>query len=589
MIKEVKNVILVVAALPAVLWGANRTFPGSGGNLAGDGSSDWNGSVPGADDVVILDKSGVYTLSSSTTFKSLRPQVDGITLRFGAKRLTVSSILGTPPSNATITYDGGTFDLSTGTFSPVQASGVTGASAVITNGCVVTNVNAFYATRYSSPSSRTVVAGGSRIHAISCNISDQSGTSESLEVVDGAQVHVDGQVKWDSGTLGTCGRSRLLVSGVGTLFHQKGGTSASPSYMTVGNRFTDDSFIVTDGASAISDFGGVTLGQPRSSLTVANGAIASFPFVCFSGSETRVTVSNGTFTCSTTNSLAYNDGETTYNPAGYSNNVFLATGPDTSVTLKGPDFFGTGHHNTIKVEDGAMLTQSGNLNQFMSQTCNSRFLISGQGTLVGRPDGNFSVAYQSSAGAINSVSNIVSVSDGATLQGAYMHLQGVANELSISNATVAMTGNSVGAFTAGSRANGTTHTNNVVTLRGETPKITISTDTKPCRFLGGSTLRFRVPKEGYARDYVPIELACNFMLDSSSAMELDCDEWAAHTGGTLHLIKSKAFEDNSADTSGTTVARLKATSLPPDCRLVVSAGNVYLKCPIRKGFRAIIR
>ena len=582
-----KKLILMSMVFPAALWGANVTFPGAGGDLASSGPSDWNRTLPSTDDNVILDKAGVYTVSSDVAFKGLRPQADGITLRFGTHRLTATSVLGAA-LNATIIYDGGTFDLSgTGNFSPAQAS-VTGASVIITNGCVVTNVGAFSATSYSSLS-RTVVTGGSRIYAASCNVSNQGGTSDSLEIMDGAQVHVDGAVKWDSGTLGIYGGSRLLVSGSGSLFYQKGGTSSSPNFMTVGNRFTDDSFIVTDGASAISDFGGITLGQPRSALIVEKGASASFPLVYFSGSENRTTVSNGTLTCSTAFRMAYTDGESTYNPAGHSNNVFLVTGPDASVTLKGPDFFGTGHHNTIKVEDGASLTQSGNLNQIMSQTCNSRLLISGARTLFGKSDGNVSVAYQSSADAINSVSNIVSVTDGATLQGGHMHLHGVANELSISNATVAITGDSNSAFTSGSRANGTTHTNNVVTLCGETPKFTVSTDVKPCRFLGGSTLRIRVPREGYAKDFVPVDLACNFMLDSTSVMELDCEEWAAHTGGTVHLISAKAFEDNPADESSTTVARLNATSLPPDCRLVVSSGNVYLKCPRRKGFRVVIR
>ena len=590
MMKEVKKAILATVALPVALWGANVTFPGSGGDLAGEGPDDWNRSLPSVDDNVILDKSGIYTLSGNVTFKAVRPQADGIVLRFGANRLTTTGNIYGTAQNATIVYDGGTFDLSgTGNFSPAQAS-VTGASAVITNGCVVTNVGTFYATSYSSLS-RAVVTGGSRIHSAKANVCHQGGSGNRLEIMGGAQVHVDETVSFggSGGTASAHGGSVILVSGAGSLFHQKGGTSSSPFYIKIGNRFEDDRFIVTDGASAISDFGGVTLDKSGSELTVEKGATASFPLVYFSGSENRTTVSNGTFTCSTMFSMAYTDGEAAYNPAGHSNNVFLATRPDTTVTLKGPDFFGTGHHNTIKVEDGAKLTQSGGLGQFMSQTHSSRFLISGSGTLVGKSDGYIYVASQTSADVINSVSNVVSVAAGATLQGSRMNLQGVANELSISNATVAIMGDSTSAFTAGSRANGTTHTNNVVTLCGETPKFTISTDAKPCRFLGGSTLRFRVPVEGYAKDYVPIDLACNFMLDSTSAMELDCDEWASHTGGTLHLIKSKAFEDNSADASGTTVARLRATSLPPDCRLLVSSGNVYLKCPRRKGFRVIIR
>ena len=348
MIKEVKNAILAMAAFPAVLWGANITFPGSGGNLAGDGSDGWNGSVPGVNDNVILDQAGVYTLSSNITFKSLRPQADGIVLRFGEKRLTAtSSILG-GAQNATITYDGGTFDLSgTGSFSPAQGS-ITGVSAIITNGCVVTNVNAFNVTSYSSLS-RTFVSGGSRICSSKVYVCNQGGSGNRLEIVDGAQVHVDETVSFggSGGTPTANGGSCILVSGAGSLFHQKGGTSSSPYYIRLGNRFEGDSFIVTDGASAISDFGGVKLEKSGCGLTVANSATASFPLVYFSGSENRTTVSNGTFTCSTMFSMAYTDGEAAYNPAGHSNNVFLATRPDTAVTLKGPDFFGTGHHHTI--------------------------------------------------------------------------------------------------------------------------------------------------------------------------------------------------------------------------------------------------
>ena len=577
--------------LPAVLQGANITFPGSGGDLAGTGESDWNRPLPTKDDNALLDNPGIYTLSSDITFKGLRPQADGIILRFGEHRLTTTGILG-GAQGATVIYDGGTFDLSgTGSFSPVQAA-VTDACTVITNGCVVTNVNVFYATRYAS-SSRTVVTGGSRVYAASCNVSDQDGVRDSLEIMDGAQVHIDGEIKWDSGILGTYGGSCIIVSGAGSLLRQKGGTSSNPNYMKVGNRFTDDSLIVTDGASAISDFGGVTLGQPRSSLMVEKGASASFPHIYFTGSEGGVTISNGTLTCTTAFSMAYADGATAYNPVGNSNNVFLATGPDTVVTLMGPDFFGTGHHNTVRVEGGAKLTQNSGLNEFMSQTCSSRVLISGAGTVFGKSDGVIAVAYRTSAtdGVFNSVSNIVSVSDGATLQGGRMYLQGVANELLISNATVSITGgdSSNHAFTSGSRANGTTHTNNTVTLCGETPKFMSTTEATRCRFLGGSTLRICVPVEGYARGYVPVDLACNFMLDSTSLMELDCNEWAERTGGTLHLISAAAFEDYSADAKGTTAARLAATSLPPDCRLVVELGNVYLKCPIRKGFQVVIR
>ena len=145
MIKEVRKAILATVVFPAALWGATVTFPGSGGDLADNGSSGWNGSMPGESDGVKLDKVGVYTLSVNKTFRSLNTAASGIVLRFGQNKLTTSGNVYGTAQNATIIYDGGTFNLSgTGNFSPAQAA-VTGANAVITNGCVVTNVGTFYA------------------------------------------------------------------------------------------------------------------------------------------------------------------------------------------------------------------------------------------------------------------------------------------------------------------------------------------------------------------------------------------------------------------------------------------------------------
>ncbi len=585
-----KKVILMSMAFPVAVWGATFNFPGSGGDLAGNGPDGWNGTPPGAEDVVALRNAGVYTLSRDITFRQLYTGADGIVLRLGERKLTTTSSIYGTVANATITYDGGTFNLSgTGNFSPVQAD-VRGATAIVTNGCVVTNVSTFNVTSYSSQS-RTVVTGGSRIYASSGNLSHQGGTGNSLELANGAHVYIDQSFSWggSGGTATAYGGSRLAVSGAGSLFHQHGGTQSNPYYMVLGNRFADDVFMVTDGASVVSDFGGVKLGAKGGcELTVKDGATATLPLFYFTGSGNQATISNAAFTNATAFSMAHTDNEMLHNPGGHSNNVFLATGPNASVSLRGPDFFGTGHHNVIRVEDGAQLQQSTSLSEFMSQTCNSKLLISGSGTSVGKTYGTFYVAQQSSAGAVNSVSNIISVADGATFFVGRMYLMGIGNELSISNGTVEITGDSILGFTVGAGSAGTLHTNNVVTLCGETPKLKILTDYMPFRLRGDSTLRFRVPKEGYAREFIPIDLACDFEMESSSALELDCEEWAARTGGKLHLIKSKALRD-SADPAGTTLARLNATVLPPDCKLIVSAGNVYLKCPRRKGMVVCFR
>ncbi len=582
--KGMMKLVFAAIAVPAVLCGESLTFPGSGGDLAS--TVDWNRVLPGPNDYVTLDKAGVYTLSSDLAITSLYTHADGIVLRPGPGRLLAGKSVYGNVANGTITYDGGTIVLGgtavQSSFSPVQAS-ASGMSAVLTNGCVVTNTYNFYATSYAS-SSRLVVTGGSRIHSTRCYLSSNGGTGDSLEILNGAKVYIDTFIYSDSGgTAGIDGNTHLLVSGSGSLLHTMGGNLSGSTvkgryFICAGNQRKNNRFTVTDGAVAESEYGGVAFNVGENTMLVDKGATASFPLVDYFSSGNRTIVSNATLTCSFAFCLATNASESVHNPNGYSNNVLLVTGPYALFEAKGPDLFGTGHHNAIRVEGGATLRQLSSLNGLMSQTCRSRFVVSGPGTTAGKANSYFNVGVGATAVSSN---NLVSVEDGAELLAQRMYLEGVANELCVSNATVSIVGGNIALY-VGSRDAGTPFTNNVVTLCGATPKITVSDSTKQCRFYGGSTLRFRVPRKGYAADYVPFDVACGFEMDSFSALELDCAEWAARTGGTLHLIKSSGFQD-AIDSKGTTIARLRATVLPPDCTLTVSSGNVYLKCPRRKG------
>lgn len=584
---EIRKTVLALIVCPVTLWSANITFNKAGGDLASGEAGDWDGGVaPGESEGVVLDKGGVYTISRDIKRSSLTVSADGAVLRFGDKCLTTTGSVSGKKENATISFEGGTFNLSgSGNFSPAQVAGVN-AVAIVTDGCVITNVSQFNATSYAGLS-RTVVSGNSRIYAQKCYVGTQGGSGNRLEIVDGAQVHIDGVVSLDgNGSGDQYGGSQLLVSGAGSLLHQIGGETA---FVRLGQRLTGDRFVVTEGASAVSDFGGVKLGMEDSRVVVEKGATLGVPRFYYDGSENTTVVSNADFACTSDFSLAYADNESQYNQSGRSNNVFLVTGTDATASIKGPDVFGTGHHNVFRLQDGARLQPSTSLKEFMTQTCNSRFEVSGEGTLFGGSDDQFWVAHGS---AVISSNNVISVENGAKVLAANVYLQGVANEIAISNATVEIEGASDVTFGIGARSAGTPHTNNVLSLAGAMPKLKIKNggnNILPLRMSGGSTLRFRVPKDGFAKGHVPVELACALEIDTTSFVEIDCEEWAAHTGGRLHLVEAKSFSDNKNDPVGTTVSRFNLAELPPECSLIVDQGNVYLKCPRRDGFIVSVR
>ena len=64
-----KEIIALIAMLAVGLANGDSVFPNAGGDLASE--TDWGGPVPGASDVVTLDKSGTYTLSEDISIALL--------------------------------------------------------------------------------------------------------------------------------------------------------------------------------------------------------------------------------------------------------------------------------------------------------------------------------------------------------------------------------------------------------------------------------------------------------------------------------------------------------------------------------------
>jgi hypothetical protein len=123
-------------------------------------------------------------------------------------------------------------------------------------------------------------------------------------------------------------------------------------------------------------------------------------------------------------------------------------------------------------------------------------------------------------------------------------------------------------------------TNCSIIIKGKTPKINAS-DTQ-LSIMNGSVLRFEIPEDGYERGFVPLclkHLSCDGM--SGTGIEIDCEDFAAKTGGKLTLAIVK---NSNGLTAANTVAKLEAVkkTLPPGSVLTWSDKQLVLGCPRRR-------
>ena len=230
----------------------------------------------------------------------------------------------------------------------------------------------------------------------------------------------------------------------------------------------------------------------------------------------------------------------------------------------------------------------------MARTHHSVFRVAGDGTSIGSTGAHFyfgdNTTDESAVGTFNSVSNRLEVLDGATFNARRLPVMGIANTVCISNATVNLGGDNVGLRVGYNVQSGYSNsTNCVLVLQGTTPKVEINSvaaDNDACWFANGSTLRFEVPKDGYADGYVPLTTNSKFLMeDDASKLEIDCAEFVAKTGGKLHLIHAEGGINAASKT------RLAAcvSTLPERCTLIVEDTDVYLKSPRVAGFVISVR
>ncbi len=585
----------LLAFFASTLLAADRTYQNAGGDLASTDSADWGGTSPGSSDNAIVNQAGTYTLSSDVTFGRLRVRTTGSTFNLSGHNQTAALFVENV-ANAHNVFRGGMLDINNGEIRP--AYNASGINTTFTDGCVITNAKTFYAARECS-NAKTEIAGGSKAYIGTLRLleggSDKKyGNNNTLEIYDGGQLYVTNRIYSDANMPAVTeetqrGGQCLIVRGAGSVLSDN--TPISSYLASLGNSRDSNTFRFSDNAFAYFRTG-VQLNAGKNSLFVENGATCNVTRINFQCSGNIVSVSNAVLVC---NRVQAGNPLFVYGAAA-SNNLFRVFGSDASVTLgvNTGDFFGESNsgYNTVSFEGGAVWGFDGNRTNMMARTHHSTFRVTGEGTTVGTTGRQFYIGGDITTdpalvATINSVSNRLEVLDGATLATRRLPVMGVANTVCVSNATVNIGGNAdvVGLRVGYNVPNGYSNsTNCVLVLQGTTPKVEIHSavaDNGACWFSNGATLRFEIPKEGYADGYVPLTTNSKFLMDDeASKLEIDCAEFVAKTGGKLHLIHA---EGGITAASKTRLAAC-ASTLPERCTLIVEDTDVYLKSPRVAGF-----
>ena len=607
--------MVVSALLCAAFLSASATeytFPSAGGDLAS--AAAWGGTRPGASDKGIVDKSGDYTLSSDVTFNQFNVSTGGCNFAFADRRLTLlqsgdNAFNSIPKGNGRIVFNGGVLDFS-GVGSCVANSSV-GGIAVFTNGCVVTNLMTFHATKgWAASDARTEIAGAAKVYADRLNLYDGSnnnsgaGHDNILEIYDGGQLCITNRIYSDLNCVtGKDGGHVLRVRGEGSLFRYTGGNDVSWGFKQCGNTLhaTDGARLefvgkgalrigswnsgdtITNNAlvverSATASFPKIMMNTYHNRIFVGDDATLTTPVLQLTSSFNEVVVSNATFTYSGAKNST--DGFNLANSASSTGNVFRVIGPDAVLSsLPWPVnwFNKCGKYNTFSLEGGAKWGVDDHFDGLFANESHCTFRATGTGTVFGdaeSKENRFYLGNKNAAVTADCASNVVEVSDGAVFYSSDFQLMGVGNVLVVSNATVNTKYFRIGFIDTKSYPSSLA-TNCTVRFCGTSPKVNVTQSGDRCKFEHASVLRFEIPKAGYADDHVPLDLSCPLTFDSTSRLEIDCEEFARDTYGTLTLIRSTS--DISSEVRDRLLANV--SGLPPRSSLIVSGKTVKLRCP----------
>jgi hypothetical protein len=206
------------------------------------------------------------------------------------------------------------------------------------------------------------------------------------------------------------------------------------------------------------------------------------------------------------------------------------------------------------------------------------FVVKGTGTQFGDTGHNFYLGSNDGSLTPACADNAVEVLDGATFNARRFALMGIRNMLAVSNATLNIAKkNDEVALRIGYKSGNLVPDNCVLCLKGASPKIDVDVgaSTNACWVQNNSAIRFEIPKEGYARNHVPVSLGGKFLFDSGCRLEIDCDDFARAGGGKLTLIEigyNITEETKNALNEG-------VSGLPDGCQIKISDRSVKLYCP----------
>lgn len=577
----------------SVVQAATVDFPGAGGDLAT--------STAGVGDTIRLVNNGTYSLSEDKSFLSMAfsNTVTEAAFDFGSasRKLTLSptegwlNMFGT--DNAVGSFVGGEINITTDKNIGLFRSGMKNGTATFGKDFFYNAPKAeFVISQYGKDNTLTIT-DGAKLTANIITLANNDVSGITLNIEKGSQVESKMRVyTGKNGAGGYVGRNRIVVSGENTLLKYSGAYR-----FCVGFNKKYDGVIVKDGATVDSKIFQLGSGDNGSCayLDVSNGADFTCTSLEFNGNASTATVDNASFACKD----GTKDGTFLFKGA---DSAFIVKGSDSSLTLpsfgannaKPLDLFGAGHRQLFSLEDGAKWHCR--FYALATNTTHSVFRVSGTGSTFGDATNSKDFYFGTCWSQWNmpiSFSNRVEILDGAEFNVDNLMLGGHYNEVVVSNATLNATNGGSGlriGYQADVQAEG-----NRLVLRGAAPTVRVTCTTGyRCVFARGGTLRYEIPAEGYAADFVPLTCSKDFAMVegdlsagiASGKLEIACDDWAdaAEPGAKLTLLRAGSKLSNNFKNY---VKNTVASTLPESVRVIVTDYEIAIKK--RGGFGITIR
>lgn len=577
-------------------------FPSGGGDLAD--LAKWQESypslvsLPGSADTVKLGSSSVFTMSADMDVGSFSFNSKNATLDLASSGNHTLKVMNSQHAfcadNGTI--KGGTIDRNGQDFYWFQASG---KEMTVTDGCILTNANAFLVNVWGHSGGKLHLTGSSRIHSNSLTVNKgAAGTTSGnsfLDVTGGSKVFTTAE--WNYSEYGandiSSGGNVLSVSGAGSAVTMAGnylnGYDCNGNTLCIadGGIFSSKSLHVGRATSAhysnsnrLAVVGG-TLGVTGGNLncdgdgnviSVTNGTVdianKAYSYDGGASSNTKIDIVDSTWKCAN-----FNVGKSV---------ALLISGAST-VFETSEKFFGLNNSNStdakITLDDGFLWRPNiGYGYYFMEKSTNCILIVKDNATFSAwHPSNNdYDRIILCGSSSVNmGVSNVISVLTDGRICGKTIELNGLDNFVAISNGVL----NASDSIQLGA-VNGTS--NNTVVVQGNAPRLSAG-GIFYLRF--HTALRIEVPDGGYPSGYVPITAKGFSMHADTCRFEIDVSRFLPKDKTTLTLI---SFEDSlTAEQKNF----LLAAELPPRYSLeIVGNSNLVLKAKGEpKGFMMTLR